>query len=296
MALKEIRVKGYASVGLATKLLQRARVADAEAGFWEAADVQWWWRKPRRSDELEQLFWTDDDGPVAAVLLTDFGRAWQCDPVVVPGVSSIALSTVWARAAEAIDELRPEAVEVFARDDDLGSVELLHRAGFVANSPSGIAWMNADDRAEVVNLPEGFVLVDRADETIKPHPMRRRNGEGIEARLRQCSLYDPAIDVAVEAADGRVAGSALFWFDPVTEVGLVEPMRVEDEYQRRGLARAMLTSGLDRLARLGARRIKVGYSSDAAGALYSGVGFRLTSTTTTYLLAAGTPAPPHPPK
>jgi len=296
MALEEVRVTGFAYAGLATKLLQRARLADAEAGLWEAADVQWWCRKPRRSDELEQLFWTDDDGPVAAVLLTDFGRAWQCDAVVVPGVSSIAPSTVWARAAEAIDALRPEAVEVLARDDDFAFVDVLHRGGFVANSRSGIAWMNADARSEVANLPEGFVLVDRADETIKPHPMRRRNGEGIEARLRRCSLYDPAIDLAVEAADGRVAGCALFWFDPVTEVGLVEPMRVEDEYQRRGLARAMLTSGLDRLARLGARRIKVGYSSDEAGALYRGVGFRLTSTTTTYLLAAGTPAALHPAK
>ena len=289
MALEEVRVTGFAYVDLATKLLQRARLADAPAALWEAADAQWWWRKPRRSDEIEQLFWTDDDGPVAAVLLTDFGRAWQCDPVVVPGVSTIALSTVWAHAAEAIDALQPEAVEVFARDDDFAFVDILQRAGFVAESQSGIAWMNADDRAPVANLPEGFVLVDRADETIKPHHMRRRNGEGVEARLRQCSLYDPAIDVAVEAADGRVAGYALFWFDPVTEVGLVEPMRVEDEYQRRGLARALLTSGLDRLARLGARRIKVGYSSDAAGALYTGAGFRLASTTTTYLLGAGTP-------
>ncbi len=91
--------------------------------------------------------------------------------------------------------------------------------------------------------------------------MRRRSGEGVEARLRQCSLYDPALDLAVEAADGEGAGYALFWFDPVTEVGLVEPMRVEDAYQRRGLARAMLTAGLDRLGKRGARRLKVGYGS-----------------------------------
>jgi len=100
----------------------------------------------------------------------------------------------------------------------------------------------------VAAVPEGFVLVDRAQETTKPHPMRRRSSEAIEARLWQCSLYDPALDLAVEAADGEVAGYALFWFDPVTEVGMVEPMRVEDAYQRRGLARAMLTTGVDRLA------------------------------------------------
>ena len=73
--------------------------------------------------------------------------------------------------------------------------------------------------------------------------MRRRNGEQVEARLRQCSLYDPALDIAAETADGQVGGYALFWFDPVTEVGMLEPMRVEDEYQRRGLARAHADRG-----------------------------------------------------
>ena len=107
--------------------------------------------------------------------------------------------------------------------------------------------------------------------------MRRRSGEEVEARLRQCSLYD----LAVEAGD-EVAGYSLYWFHPVTEVGLLEPMRVEDAHQRRGLARAMLTEGLDRLAKRGARRLKVGYGTDIGRALYVGAGFRVTTTTTPY--------------
>jgi GNAT superfamily N-acetyltransferase len=141
--------------------------------------------------------------------------------------------------------------------------------------------MDVDDRPDVAPLSEGFALADRQDAST-PHPMRRRSGEGVEARLRQCSLYDPALDLVVEAADGQAAGYALFWFDPVTEVGMVEPMRVEDAYQRRGLARAMLTAGLDRLAKRGARRLKVGYATDVARRLYVGAGFRVTSTTTSY--------------
>jgi ribosomal protein S18 acetylase RimI-like enzyme len=80
-----------------------------------------------------------------------------------------------------------------------------------------------------------------------------------------------------------VAGYALFWFDPITKVGLVEPMRVEDGYQRRGLGHAMLSAGIDRLAARGARRLKVGYSTDAARALYTGAGFRVTSTSRMYV-------------
>jgi GNAT superfamily N-acetyltransferase len=290
MAIVEARASGLEYLALATELLQRARRADSEAGLWEAADLQWWWRTPRSSDAIDQLFWIDDDGPVAGVVLTDWGRAWGCDPIVVPGVSTIALPTVWARAVEAIDGLGVEAVEVLARDDDVELLSLLAGAGFVAGDDrSGITWMNAEDRPDVTPLPEGFVLVDRARENTTSHPMRRRSGDAVEARLRQCSLYDPALDLAVEAADGQAAGYALFWFDPVTEVGLVEPMRVEDAYQRRGLARAMLTAGVDRLAKRGARRLKVGYGTDVARRLYVGAGFRVTSTSTAYSLTRRIP-------
>jgi GNAT superfamily N-acetyltransferase len=159
---------------------------------------------------------------------------------------------------------------------------LIARAGFTRDENTyGLTWMNAQDRPAVAALPDGYALVDRK-RAKSPHPMRRRNGEGVEARLRQCSLYDPGLDLAIEASDGRIAGYALFWFDPVTKVGLVEPMRVEDEFQRRGLARALLTEGVDRLARRGARCLKVGYATEAARRLYTGAGFRVAATSRSY--------------
>src|SRR5215212_5912958 len=102
MAIREVRASGLAYLALATELLQRVRRADPEAGVWEAADLQWWWRTPRRSDAIDQLFWIDADGPVAAVVLSDWGRAWGCDPIVVPGEAAPQRRAVWARAIEAI--------------------------------------------------------------------------------------------------------------------------------------------------------------------------------------------------
>jgi GNAT superfamily N-acetyltransferase len=283
VAIREVRASGLDYLTLATALLQRARLADSDSGTWEAADLQWWWRRPRRSDEIEQLFWIDDEGPVAGVVLTDWGRAWGCDPIVVPGSSTVPLPTVWAHAVEAIGALGLEGVEVLARDDDFELQGLLDGAGFVAEDErSGTTSMRVDERPEIAALPEGFVLTDRANDTTTPHPMQLRNGEAVEARLLQCSLYDPALDLAVRTADGQAAGYALFWFDPVTHVGLVEPMRVEDAYQRRGLARALLSTGLERLAERGARHLKVGYATDVARKLYLGAGFRVASTSRSY--------------
>jgi GNAT superfamily N-acetyltransferase len=136
--------------------------------------------------------------------------------------------------------------------------------------------MEAELRPPVTQV-DGFVLVDRTARLHRPHPMIVRNGEGVEPRLRQCSLYDQTLDLAVEDTAGRLAGYALFWFDHTTLVGLLEPMRVEDKYRRRGVARMLLTHGLDRLARKGARRVKVGFETDAARNLYLASGFVQTS-------------------
>jgi hypothetical protein len=54
------------------------------------------------------------------------------------------------------------------------------------------------------------------------------------------------------------------------------------------LARALLTTGLDRLAQRGARHLKVGYATDVARGLYVGAGFRAISTSRSYRRAAGT--------
>jgi hypothetical protein len=102
VSVREVRAAGLEALMLATELLQRARRADPRAGLWEAADVQWWWRKPRRSDDVEKLFWIDDEGPVAGVLLTsETTGAWQCDPVVVPRASGLDPGVVWRQTQPA---------------------------------------------------------------------------------------------------------------------------------------------------------------------------------------------------
>ncbi len=99
-------------------------------------------------------------------------------------------------------------------------------------------------------------------------------------------MYRADLDLAVYAPNGDIAAYGLFWADPVTGVGLVEPMRTEDAYQGLGLARHVLTSGLDRLAAHGCSSLKVSYleGNDAARRLYLGAGFRPGPTSRTYRL------------
>ena len=282
VSVKEVRAAGFDAVTLATSLLQRARLADPLRGVWEAADVQWWWRKPQRSDQVEQLFWLDDDGPVAGVLLTSSAdESWQCDPILVPGVSGPEPDLFWGRALDHATAHVPAAFHVPVCDDDI-FVEVARRSGLTPGYRDSTGWMNAAERPAVSAPADGFVLTDRTQRLHVPHHLRHRSGDSVQQRLAQCSLYDPALDLVVETTDGRTAGYSVYWFDSTTQVGLIEPVRVEDEFQRRGLANAMLTAGIDRLVARGAERVKVSYGSEAAAKTYQGVGFRHTSTATWY--------------
>lgn len=283
MRIRQAVASGFQALDFATQLLHRVRLADPVAGIWEAADLQWWWRTPRASDELDQPFWLDGDGPLATALLTDWEHRWGLDPILVPNAPAALRSEVWSAAVERIDALSLVNVETLVRDDDEVLAQLLRSSGFEATEDRDAeAWMDAADRPTVPALPEGFELVDRLGSGDRPHPLVVRNGPTVEARLNQLTLYDPALDLAIRAPTGEVAAYGLFWLDPVTRVGLVEPMRTEDVWQRRGLARTLLATGLDRLTRRGATRLKVGFGTDAARDLYLGVGFREGAEMTTY--------------
>jgi predicted N-acetyltransferase YhbS len=252
-------VTGVRAVRLASTLLQRMRLSAPMGGIWEAADVQWWWRQERPTDRHGQLFWLDEQGePLAAVLLTDFWHSVQCDVLVLPDDPGLA-SEVWRAALRRVDAVGVAPEFPVPSDDAAGEAELT-AAGFGPADDGWfvVCWLDAARRPPIPALAPGYRLLSRAEASGRPHPMIARNGAQVAERLAQCSLYRPELDLMVQAPDGQVAGYGLFWADPVTRVGLVEPMRTEDAHQSRGLASHLLAVGLDRLAGLGCERLKVG--------------------------------------
>ncbi|MGI9030711.1 MAG: GNAT family N-acetyltransferase [Ilumatobacteraceae bacterium] len=263
-----------------TVLLQGIRSAHPTAGLYEAADLQWWWsQKPRSTDNVAQLFWFDElNRPEAAVIATDFGRQMQLDPMVMPDATPEWVAHVIERGLAHARQCGIEAVtlEVDSADDVLREVLVGH--GFVIEEDGLVEmWLAADARPHRSPLHEGYRLSTRCDAMRIPHHMisTERNHPDPEPRLRQTSLYRADLDLVVHDSRNAVAAYGLFWYDPETATGLVEPMRTGEDHQRRGLARHILTSGLDLLAEAGAERIKICYEPDnpASGSLYLGVGF-----------------------
>jgi RimJ/RimL family protein N-acetyltransferase len=272
----------------ATVLLQRIRSVHPTAGLYEAADLQWWWRTPRSTDNLPQLFWFDDLGrPEAAVIATDWGKRIALDPFVMPDATPDRVAHVMERglAHASASGFAAVSLEVDRADDVLRGILIGH--GFAIEEDGVVeTWLAADARPAISPLHDAYRLSSRHDTMQRPHHMinAERNHPDVEARLRQTSLYRSDLDLVVHDSRDSVAAYGLFWYDPVTATGLVEPMRTEDAHQQRGLARHILTTGTDLLADAGAERIKICYEPDNAAAkgLYLSVGFEPDRQTVVY--------------
>jgi GNAT superfamily N-acetyltransferase len=271
---------------MATTLLQRARLADDESGLWEAADIQWSWRRDQHDDPGNAHFWIDRDGiPDGVVSFTDSGDTWGCDVVALPNAEQLPPGALWRHALERMARLPARPIEVAVRDDDVLTASLLAEAGFARGDDSVMTcWMPVGNRPSIRPIAGGYRLFSTANRPVHPHHMVGRNGAHVAERLRECSLYDPELDLYIVTSNDEIAAYGMFWADPVTGVGLVEPMRTEDRHQHKGLARHLLDTGLDLLARHRCTRLKVSYyeANEPARLLYVGAGFDPRTRSGTY--------------
>lgn len=229
---------GRAYLAAVVELLHLVRASHPTAGVWEAADFEWWWRKPRPTDEWDQLFWFVADRPVAAAIATDWGGRLGLDVITLPGESADFVGEVFHRGVELTSSAPVEHIEVMVDAEDAVMTSLLVDTGFSPLPDSGTsAWMNAEQRPLVSPLAAGYRLASRRELTNRPHRYVSRNGPNVEQRLRETTLYRPDLDLALIDQTGDVVADGLFWYDPITEVGFVEPIGTHDHHRRLGLAR-----------------------------------------------------------
>lgn len=276
--MRERLLAGIAYLEAVSELVRRGRRMHPTKGLYEAGELQWWWAEGERStDELGQLFWFDDAGrPDAAVIITEWREWVSLDPIVLPDATADRVAHVVERGLAHAAAAGFDTVQLEVDRDDHVLLDVLAGHGFAKQEDGMVeSWLDADARPEISPLHEGYRLMTRRDRRERPHHMADRLGPDVERRLLQTPLYRPDLDLVVVDRDDEPAARGLFWYDPEIAIGVVEPMRTADDHQRRGLARHVLTAGLERLAGAGATRISIGYGpgNPASGPLYRDVGF-----------------------
>ncbi|MBE3000162.1 GNAT family N-acetyltransferase [Nocardiopsis sp. HNM0947] len=174
----------------------------------------------------------------------------------------------------------PTRLRVGHGDDVLAS--LARQAGF-APDPTGFPWhglFRSAEHAEAPAWPEGYrvrsVRDDEAEARVQvhraawhppsiPYPPERAARVSPDAQSRFCMefyedmrrnpMYDPALDLLVEAPDGSLAAHCTIWWSPALGVAEVEPLGVLPEHRRRGLGGTLALEACARVRDLGGHEV-----------------------------------------
>jgi ribosomal protein S18 acetylase RimI-like enzyme len=174
----------------------------------------------------------------------------------------------------------PCSLDASCREDDLSRVALLERNHFIRQELRSLHFTRplAEPIALPV-LPEGFSLrpVDGAVETQAWVALHRaafgteNMTEEERLAMTQSPDYDPVLDLVAVAPDGRLAGYCSCSFNRSENqaagrsVGYADPVAVHPDFQRLGLAKALLLAGLHALKQHGIETAALGTSSENIG-------------------------------
>jgi ribosomal protein S18 acetylase RimI-like enzyme len=277
------------------QVLIEGRRAGGTTHYVHVGDIAWWLFYLNQDQGLaEHLFLWEEPGsgaPLGWVLLSPNYEAF--DVFAMPGGWASGLTPgIWAWAEARMAALvqangGKRVCTQWVGEQDTQLRGFLTGRGFHQTKHGFIQTERAlVDGLEEPSLPAGFRvrgtrgLVDSAARATASFAAFRSklSWERYLQRYRrfmESPVYTPDLDVVVESDDGRIAAFCVAWTDATNRVGLLEPVGVHPDFQRRGLGRAVVQEALRRLAGRDMTRARVAFepNNPAAKALYLGAGF-----------------------
>ena len=265
---------------------------------WHVArlDYWWWFANPdiEKFDLTQAVFlWETETGEIAAILNPEGkGQAYlQVHPKYhTPELEEEMIVTAETHLQHPNREGK-KRVLVLADSKNSSRHEILKRRGYQKverpeTSETIHIFSLANEIQEVITpagytiraLGHGLELLERCyasglgfhDDDINS-ARENRDDPSWYHHIQSAPLYRRDLDIVAIANDGSIASFCTVWFDDVTRTAYFEPVATVPKHQRHGLGKAVLTEGLRRLKRMGAKIATVGGYSDAANGLYFSV-------------------------
>ena len=252
----------------------------------------------RSTIQANTRLWEDADGQLMGFAFVDTCNNLRLE--IAPQATSDEIeSQMVAWGVECVRRARrehgePVTLDASCRDDDTERIALLERHCFVIQPLRTLYMIRPlDEPIPAPQLPEGFIIRHvRGEHEVEPLVALHRAAFGtenmtVEDRLSWMCVpeYAPELDLVAIAPDGTFAA---YCFCSISEEenalagrneGYTDPVATHPAFQRRGVARALLLTGLDLLKQRGVDTAVLGTSSEnvAMQRLAASVGFRVQS-------------------
>lgn len=266
---------------------------DRREDSWQAARLDYWrWHVVLNCEQLPNFedyiyLWETPDGEIRAVLTAEGASEGYLH--VYPAHRSAELETDMIRTAEqhfavTTDEGQ-QKLHIWAHDHDTLRQGVLRDLGYTRTEYTEQQRTRALD-APIPDQqpPEGYTIRALGNESELParswvswrafhpdEPDENYGGWEWYRNIQRHPMYRRDLDIVAVAPDGKLVGFCTLWYDDVTRTGYFEPVGVDPDHHRRGLASAVMWEGMRRIKRMGATHVTVGAGNDAAKATYQRV-------------------------
>lgn len=241
--------------------------------------------------ELNEVIyiWEDVDGQIASVLTPENkGEAFlQVHPYLLSEQLEVEMLEIAEENLSTQDSNGKRKLRVWANAEDEMRREILSHRGYVKQDfPEFQRRRSISDPIPELKIDPGYTIRSLGENDELPsrswaswrafHPQapdKDYQGWDWYLNVQRAPLYRRDLDIVAVAPGGEIASFCTAWFDDVTRSGAFEPVGTVPDHQRRGLGKAVMTAGMQRLKQLGALRVYVNSYADEAHALYESAGF-----------------------
>ena len=216
--------------------------------------------------------WFDGDQPIAWAYVDEFNNLrWELDSRHEETLGAEIVAWGEACIRKTLSEDESTTLDASCREDYSGRIAFLKRHGFHQTDDTSVS-MNRplSEPIPEPELPPGFVIrpiMGRQEAEAVASAHRAAFGTDYmttESRLAimSTSEYNPSLDLLVIAPDGVIAAYCTCSTNDLTRIGWTDPVATRPNFQRRGLARALLLEGMRLLRERGMQFAKLGTSGD----------------------------------
>jgi ribosomal protein S18 acetylase RimI-like enzyme len=277
-------------------LIIAVRPADRITDYPGAVDLQEAVARP--FIQANTRLWEDAGGRLVSFAFVDEYRNLRFE-IAPRAAGSDVESQIITWGEECLRKIRSKpdkevTLDASCREDDAERVEILQRQGFKLQSIRSLHMVRAlDEPILSPHLPAGFIIRQVVGENeVEAIVALHRAAFGTDAMtiderlaMMRTTEYDPELDLVAIAPDGTFAAYCMCSISQEENSrtgrneGYTDPVATHPEFQRQGLARALLLTGLRLLKQRGMETAVLGTSSenDAMRKTAESVGFSVQS-------------------
>jgi ribosomal protein S18 acetylase RimI-like enzyme len=282
---------GESDIALIKTLVLTGRAVSRHCGYIHPGDVDWrlYYHTEQEAWSKSIYLWENQNGKLTAFALIN--DLWF-ESYVLPQLRGTAYQYAvfdWCeshlRNQISASESKSGMLRSYAFDDDLDWISFLTGRGYAA-AEHGFVYMMRSLKGSLpeISIPDGFTLrgitgpedvEQRAAVHISAFKSKKMTVEHYH-RFMTAPGYKPELDSVCMASNGQFVAFAMGWLDEHNRIGEFEPVGTHQDFQRRGLGKAVILRGLRSMQEYGMQEAIV-YTHDdnpAAIALYESAGFK----------------------